>query len=376
MFGQSKYNKVLQDRLDFSSSDHYNKWHRKIPILGVDKSMLKFKEDKKSLISVVLVLDQSSSMTSVQRDALSCLNYQLETYKKESKRTGVDTQVSIHTFNDYVKLFLDTKNIDDVKPIDESSPVEGGMTALYDGIGTGLNHANASRATSKIVIVITDGEENRSRLYSQSYTKSMIRASKESSDTTLVICCPPNHKDSIVNTLGVDPGNVTEWEATTQGIKTLNTSLQYSTQSYYNDVKTSGGIMRSASFFSPDLNLDKKEVKRNLTDVTDKFFILSVKNKQSISSFISDNGYSFRIGNAYYELTKTEEVQDYKTLILQDKRTGKLYTGDEIRDMVKIPDDGSIKLGPSWSPDYRVFVRSTSWNRNLVPNTTLLYKVK
>jgi hypothetical protein len=77
-------------------------------------------------------------------------------------------------------------------------------------------------------------------------------------------------------------------------------------------------------------------------------------------------------GRAFYQLTKTETVQDYKEIIVEDRTTGKLYRG--ARSMIGMPDHGSIRLVPKNLGNYNVYVASTSVNRKLVPGTVLIYE--
>jgi hypothetical protein len=73
-------------------------------------------------------------------------------------------------------------------------------------------------------------------------------------------------------------------------------------------------------------------------------------------------------------LSKSETVQDYKDLIIEDKSNGNLYTGDNARSLLRLPAGGTIQLSPTMSNDYNVYVRSTSWNRKARKNGAILVR--
>ncbi len=81
-------------------------------------------------------------------------------------------------------------------------------------------------------------------------------------------------------------------------------------------------------------------------------------------------------GSTFYQLTKPEEVQDYKAFILRDN-SGRLYAGNEdARKLMGLPSGGTFKLNPGHDPRYTFFVQSTSFNRKLMPGTDVLHRIK
>lgn len=114
-----------------------------------------------------------------------------------------------------------------------------------------------------------------------------------------------------------------------------------------------------------------------------RFQVISVDSADSIKGFVEKNGITYKVGKAFYELTKTEEVQQYKEIILQDKISGDMYYGDDARKHLGLKpqcerngDYAHEKLRPVKDDEYRVFVQSTSVNRKLVAGTNLLYEVE
>jgi hypothetical protein len=72
---------------------------------------------------------------------------------------------------------------------------------------------------------------------------------------------------------------------------------------------------------------------------------------------------------------KTETIQGHKEIVLMDKATGDLFTGEDARDMLGLPRDSTARIKPAALDKYVVFVQSTSYNRKLVGGTRFLYEV-
>lgn len=88
----------------------------------------------------------------------------------------------------------------------------------------------------------------------------------------------------------------------------------------------------------------------------------------TIMELVGSLGIPFKEGNGFYEFNKSEEIQWYKEVVVQDRTTGDLYSGDAARDMVNLPKSSShvnATIKPDKFGEWRVFVQSTSNNRIL-----------
>lgn len=102
-----------------------------------------------------------------------------------------------------------------------------------------------------------------------------------------------------------------------------------------------------------------------------------------IRHFIERQGIMFKPGRGFYELVKPVEVQQYKEIILVDRRTGDIFNGSQVRVMLglspqrfDITKGGEIeRLNPVAFEKYKVFIQSTSYNRKLIPGTCLMYEI-
>jgi len=106
-----------------------------------------------------------------------------------------------------------------------------------------------------------------------------------------------------------------------------------------------------------------------------RFQVLEVDADVPIKKFVLDNGLTFKTGRGFYEFTKRVKVQANKEVILQDLKTGDLFSGDKARQMAGIPIGESCNVSPLSCPGYRVFIQSTSYNRKLLAGTKFLYEI-
>ena len=106
-----------------------------------------------------------------------------------------------------------------------------------------------------------------------------------------------------------------------------------------------------------------------------RFQMLDVDCDTAIKEFVEENELPFKKGRGFYEFTKAETVQGYKEVIIQDKATGEMFSGDKAREILGIPSGTTSRVRPEHLTRYRGFIQSTSSNRKLVGGTKFLYEV-
>ena len=119
-------------------------------------------------INAVFIIDTSSSVASYVSD----LNHAFNDFAESMQKSHVADKlmVSIIEFNTKVTIECGFKPITSISKVDFSKKI-GGMTALYDGVYTGLKNAleyrenleNSGIETKTILFVITDGGDNMSK---------------------------------------------------------------------------------------------------------------------------------------------------------------------------------------------------------------------
>lgn len=106
-----------------------------------------------------------------------------------------------------------------------------------------------------------------------------------------------------------------------------------------------------------------------------RFQILDVDKDSVIRDFVTSQGATFKPGRGFYQLTKSELVQEKKEVVLQEKSSGEFFTGDEARHMIGLEVGERAKIKPVFFDKYLVFIQSTSYNRKLIGGTKFLYEV-
>lgn len=122
---------------------------------------------KDKLVHVCFVIDSSGSMSGSEKDVIGGFN---KTIAEQKAVKDGDCIVSLYEFDSRVKKVYLGKNLDEVGDFNYKV---GGMTRLYDGIGTAVDEVGkwlsdmdeSERPSKNIVVIITDGGENSSTEY-------------------------------------------------------------------------------------------------------------------------------------------------------------------------------------------------------------------
>lgn len=135
-----------------------------------------------NLTDITVVLDRSGSMEVVKEDTIGGFN----TFLKEQKN-GNPATITLHQFDDEFETVIDGQDVHRAMPITSKTYVPRGWTALLDAIGRAINHtgnrlekASDDKKASKVVfVIITDGEENRSKEFTREKVMEMIQHQKD-----------------------------------------------------------------------------------------------------------------------------------------------------------------------------------------------------
>lgn len=112
----------------------------------------------------VFILDVSGSMNDCLSDTIGGFN----AFVADQKSLG--GTLSLFLFSDSLTSQYVNKPIDEVEPL---TFVPQGGTALYDAIGKVLTSQKLSNTST--VIILTDGHENTSKMYSRDVIKDLIK---------------------------------------------------------------------------------------------------------------------------------------------------------------------------------------------------------
>lgn len=132
---------------------------------------------------VVIILDKSGSMLGLSSETISGYNNLLD---EQQKLPGECTWTCV-LFDDTHRTVDQNVSVAEATKLSLANYKPSGYTALYDAIGDTVVDVGASLAAMKekdrpgkvVFVVMTDGEENRSREYSGKRIQDMIKHQRE-----------------------------------------------------------------------------------------------------------------------------------------------------------------------------------------------------
>ena len=124
----------------------------------------------KTRVFNLIILDESGSMSCIERQALTGVNETLQTIRRAQEKYPEQEQyVTFVPFQTgSIKFVRDCEPIANVKDLEPKDYNPGTCTPLYDAIGLSVNHLkkNVAETDSVLVTIITDGYENDSHEFS------------------------------------------------------------------------------------------------------------------------------------------------------------------------------------------------------------------
>lgn len=335
--------------------------------------------------------DHSGSMSSYAEAARHDYNNIIQVLKEEAIAEHQDTNVTViqcgikdpDSYQTVNRFEVKNASVTVLKPMDHY-PSTGGSTPLFDSVGMlieyfkGLPDANDPKV-SFLVNVTTDGGDNSSNKYSGRTLAAEMKRLIATDRWTFAFRVPRGMKSRLLE-MGIPAGNVLEWDTSTSGMEKATAATTYAVRSYMK--ARSAGSTSVSNYFSPDLSkVTVKDVKKSLSNITNEVKVWEVPSNWDggeIRTFVeSFANQTYHKGAAFYQLTKPERrVQDYKKIVIQDKKTKAFYGGMDARSILGLPDVGDVKVVPGDHANYNIFVQSTSVNRKLVAGTSVVYWLK
>lgn len=326
--------------------------------------------------------DHSASMRGIALAAGRDYNDNIASIQEGSDEHNIDTIVSVVKCGvggaATVEREVVNSNVSKLKPISDGKYIaDGAGTPLFDSVGDLIEQLEAvpdanDPDVSFVVMVITDGGENSSRKWSGESVSRKMKQLALTDRWSFTFRVPRGHKGYLTR-YGIPGGNILEWDQTESGVKQASVATRAAVKNFY--AARSAGVKSTDKFYADLSETTIKDVKAALVDISKQVDVYVVdKNNDGvqIKDFVQAQGVTFTKGCAFYELSKTETVQDYKQIAIRDKITGAVYSGFAARDMLGLPHHGEVKLAPGQHGQYNIFVQSTSVNRKLVAGTNVM----
>lgn len=323
---------------------------------------------------VGITRDHSASMRGMESAAMRDFNQNIEAIRSGSKVGDIDTVVSVVLCGVGRGAFVvdetTISSVNALKPLNRYV-ADGHGTPLYDSIGKLIEDFErlpdaSNPEVSFIVMVITDGRENRSTRWTASRLNAKIRELQGTDRWTFVFRVPVGYKHDLTFRLGLHDGNVQEWDTTAAGLEQVSAVTASAVGSYYKDLAS--GKKSTSRFFANLNEIKPSEIKAVLEDISDQIVIFKTAQDAQIRDLVEEKIGTYQKGTAFYELKKTEKVQAYKEIVIKHRKSGKSYSGDAARQVLGLPVGSEIKLAPGQTGQYDVFIQSTSVNRKIPAN--------
>lgn len=236
---------------------------------------------KENQLKIIFILDESGSMQGTESDVIGGFNQFLEQQKAKAYEKS---SVSLYKFNSsWSKIFSDLP-LNEIRPLQPGDYTPGGLTALYDAIGTAISEADkqqahtgpglkaeskqeaAPEATSEskqeataqskpdmvMMVIITDGQENASREYDSQRVKRLIQKHEQNENWQFIY-------------LGSDLSNFADAEAL--GFKYKASSYKANLQQKFNIVSEHAILFRKCN-----LKEDKEQMMSDfVADLEDNY---------------------------------------------------------------------------------------------------------
>jgi hypothetical protein len=323
---------------------------------------------------IALVLDASGSMQHIANDVIKVADGQIAYLAQRSKELDQETRVTVYSFSyaNQIKCIFYDKDVLRLPSIRDRYTADG-QTALIDATLKALDDLSKTPELygehAFLTYVLTDGQENDSRT-SAAILNRRLETLKD--NWTLATFVPDAKGVFEAKKFGFLKDNIAVWDATSaKGVEEAGERIRQTTESFMQG--RAQGVRGSKNLFNMDVaNLSSATIKK-LTKLTPgQFRMMAVKHDEPIADFVERaTKRPYKLGEAFYQLTKPVTVQPQKVIAIYDKKAHTVYTGPDARHVLGLPNH-DVKVSPDSHPNYELFVQSTSVNRKLLGGTNLL----
>lgn len=206
----------------------------------------------KTRIFNLIILDESGSMSSIEREAISGVNETIQTIRAAQKNYE-DQQhfITLVSFNSRsIKTIYDCLEVEKVEELTNNEYVPACSTPLYDAMGDSLTKLRKKVAEEDkvLVTVITDGYENASHEYNGSAIKQLVESLKQKGWVFTYIGANQNSQEVALN---ISINNVMNFQTTSAGTNAMFAKENKSRMNWF--TKVSKGCQNlSENFFEEE----------------------------------------------------------------------------------------------------------------------------
>lgn len=197
---------------------------------------------------VGVVVDESSSMWSLQRATIDGFNEYIDELKKDSA-AAEETTVSLTKFSGVPVVIYTDKPLLQVERLNDKTYSPNGSTALYDAIAltVGQLAPRVGADDTAIILVQTDGYENSSVETTANDVVNLIQEKESLGNWTFVYLGADQDAFTVGTSIGFRGGNTLSYAGTAQGTSSTYANLASNTVSLRG--KTRSGLKTNSSSF-------------------------------------------------------------------------------------------------------------------------------
>lgn len=231
---------------------------------------------KKGLTFICLVVDKSGSMSTIKKDTIGGFNEFLESQKKVEG----EALISLVLFDTSYNVVYENIPIQNAAPLNESTYIPNGGTALYDAFGQAMKSMRKKiqelpeeeQPEKVLFAVLTDGEENssciRNKEGQRKYTKEKIfekvKKLQEESNYAFLFLGANQDAYQVGSGLGFAANNTVTYTSNSRGMKSVMDTVSCFAAEFRN--------APDSKLYSQSVNLDQMYQdfeEKNSTDKSD-----------------------------------------------------------------------------------------------------------
>ncbi len=199
----------------------------------------KKKEFKETLVN--FILDKSGSMESVVEATISGFNEYVQTLRKDGNKYSF----TLTLFDTGIETPVKDEAIKNVKELNRKSYLPNGSTALYDAVCTTIKGVSEKKDQKVITIIMTDGQENASKEYSEKQMRALIGDREKKGNWTFVYLGANQDSYAVAKSFGIPVMNTANFVQTSIG-----TARAFSVMAMATGSAAGGGGGGTSNFFS------------------------------------------------------------------------------------------------------------------------------
>jgi len=189
-----------------------------------------------NLTAIAIVLDGSGSMFSTATDTRGSFNQ----FLKEQKDQPGEALFTLVQFNERHEVINDFVKLASVGDLTDKTYAPHGSTALLDAMGFTINlmgeklsaMSEVERPSKVMMVVITDGQENMSKVFNKDQIRSMLKHQQEKYSWEILFFGSSLNEITDAQSLGVARQNTRQYSPTAKGVQRLYSNISSNVSNY------------------------------------------------------------------------------------------------------------------------------------------------